>query len=264
MPGGLDPIGGVPYRLALAGGWIDQPFMSRHNPDDFGSMVVVSIEPAVWFMERAGLATSSRNKALALWGDRIPDRPPAELVRELYRAENRGKTDPSGSQDMAGMIYPGISRLDYAFDHEGGVFPRHVESTLEPAIAAWLQAVIHIVAVNQRPAGYDPLEDVHFDPEWIRRLGRSGRDCYQAILARDVTALGAAMNDTMTCWDVLVPHSFRHPTITVDLPGILRTYQERYAGAVFSGCGGGYLYVISDGPVPGSFHPTIRLGGRAG
>ena len=32
----LDPIGAIPYRLALAGGWIDQPFMSRHNPEPFG------------------------------------------------------------------------------------------------------------------------------------------------------------------------------------------------------------------------------------
>ena len=263
MPSDPDPIGALPYRLALAGGWIDQPFMSRHNPDPFGSMVVVAIEPTVWFMERAGLATSTRKTALELWGDRIPDRPPADLVRELYHAENRGKREPSGSQDMAGMIYPGISRLDYDFDHEGGVFPRHVESTSDPEIAAWLERVIHIVAVNQRPPGYDPLEDVNYDPEWIRRLGQSGKDCYEAILAMDVTALGAAMSDTMTCWDVLVPHSFRHPTIRVDLPGILHSYQERYAGAVYSGCGGGYLYVISEHPVPGSFNATVRLGAHA-
>lgn len=258
MPGYPDPIGALPYRLALAGGWIDQPFMSRHNPDPFGSMVVVGIEPTVWFMERAGLATSTRNTALELWGNRLPERPPEELVRELYHAENEGKTDPSGSQDMAGMIYPGISRLDYDYHHEGGVFPRHVEATSDPAIAAWLESVIHILAVNQRPAGYGPLDDVNYDPEWIRRLGQSGKDCYEAILAMDVAALGAAMSDTMTCWDVLVPHSFRHPTIRVDLPGILRSYQERYAGAVYSGCGGGYLYVISESPVPGSFQATIR------
>lgn len=254
-----DPVGAIPYRLALAGGWIDQPFMSRHNPDDCGSMVVVSVEPEFWFMERAGLATSTRKTALDLWGGELPRRPLGELVRELYQEENRHKTDPSGSQDMAGIVYPGISRLDYDFDHEGGIFPRHVESTCDPGIAGWLQSVIHILPVNQRPAGYDPLEDVNFDDGWIRRLGRSGKDCYRAILARDVAALGAAMNETMTCWDVLVPHSFRHPTITVDLPGILRSYQDRYAGAVYSGCGGGYLYVISERPVPGSFHVTIRL-----
>ena len=151
-----------------------------------------------------------------------------ELVRELYHEENRDKPDPSGSQDMAGIVYPGISRLDYDYDHEAGVFPRHVESTNDPDIADWLQSVIHILPINQRPAGYDPLLDVNFDPEWIRRLGRSGVDCYEAILACDTAALGAAMSETMTCWDVLVPHSFRDPTINVDLPGILRSYQDRY------------------------------------
>ena len=35
-------IGAIPYRMALAGGWIDQPFVSRHNPAPPGSMVVVA------------------------------------------------------------------------------------------------------------------------------------------------------------------------------------------------------------------------------
>jgi len=35
-------IGSVPYRMALAGGWIDQPFVSRLNPSPPGAMVVVS------------------------------------------------------------------------------------------------------------------------------------------------------------------------------------------------------------------------------
>ena len=34
-------LGVIPNRLQLAGGWIDQPFVSRHNPKAPGSMVVV-------------------------------------------------------------------------------------------------------------------------------------------------------------------------------------------------------------------------------
>ncbi len=251
-------VGSLPYRLALAGGWIDQPFVSRHNPDPPGSMVVVSVEPTFRFMERAGIATSTRRTALDLWGG-LPDRPLGDLVRELYQEENRDKKQPSGSQDMIGLIYPGISRLDYDFESEGGVFPYHIESTSDPEIAEWLQDVIHILPVNQRPPGYDPLEEQHLDPEWIERLGRSGRDCYDAILAMDVVSLGAAMNQTMECWARILPNNFEHPVLTLDLPGILRAYQSEYPGAVFSSCGGGYLYVISEDPVPGAFHAAIRL-----
>lgn len=32
----------------------------------------------------------------------------------LYEAENKGKAEPSGSQDMIGLVHPGINRLDYS------------------------------------------------------------------------------------------------------------------------------------------------------
>ena len=60
-------IGAIPYRLALAGGWIDQPFVSRHNPTGPGSMVVVSVEPQFRLMERSGMATGTRDIAIRLW-----------------------------------------------------------------------------------------------------------------------------------------------------------------------------------------------------
>ena len=33
-----DRIGGIPYRMAFAGGWIDQPFVSKLNPSPPGSI----------------------------------------------------------------------------------------------------------------------------------------------------------------------------------------------------------------------------------
>src|SRR5690349_11721627 len=100
-------FGSIPNRLQLAGGWIDQPFMSRLNPRPPGAMVVVQIEPNFRPMDRSGLAGGTRAVANDLWGGKLPKRPRDELVRELYEAENRGKIRPSGSQDMIGLIYPG-------------------------------------------------------------------------------------------------------------------------------------------------------------
>jgi hypothetical protein len=255
----IDAIGLIPYRMAFAGGWIDQPFLSRLNPDPPGSMVVVSLQPTVRFMELSGMGTSTRKVAMNLWGGSFPDQEPARLVRELYAAENEGKIEPSGSQDMAGIIYPGVSRLDYDYAYEGGYFPVHVESCNDPQIASWLEEVIYMIPTAQRPPRYSPLGEKNLDPDWIARLGRSGKDCYDAILARDIKALGASMNLCMACWEKILPHTVRHPSITVDLMALLGYYQNRYAGAMYSGCGGGYLYVVSEEPVPGAFQIKVRI-----
>jgi len=254
-----DIIGKLPYRIALAGGWIDQPFASKHNPLPPGSMVVVCVEPQFWFMERAGICIGTRNVALGLWKDGLPDRDPDELTQELYAAENEGKAEPSGSQDMIGLIYPGVSRLDYDFTHRGGIFPRHIESNNDPDVAAWLESAIHILPVAPRPEGYNPLETRNLEPEWIARLGQSGKSCYDSIVARDIQALGASMNECMLCWETILPGTVRHPALQMDLMPLLEYYQGRYAGAMYSGCGGGYLYVASERSVPGAFGVKVRI-----
>src|SRR5512139_3453739 len=95
-----DVVGELPYRIALAGGWIDQPFCSRVNPTPPGSMVVVSLEPTFRWMERCGLATGTRKVAARLWGARLSAGDPSRLVEQLYEEENAGQADPSGTQDM--------------------------------------------------------------------------------------------------------------------------------------------------------------------
>ena len=256
-----DVIGKIPYRMAFAGGWIDQPFVSKHNPSPPGSMVVVALEPTCPFMDRCGMGTSTRKVATKLWQGRLPDGDPAELVRELYALENKGKPEPSGAQDMAGIIYPGVNRLDFDYAYEGGYFPVHVGSNNDPDVARWLEGVIHMVPIAQRPPGYNPLGEKNLDPQWVRRLGQSGKDCFDAIVTRDAQGLGASMNECMKCWEAILPHTVRHPTITVDLMAILGYYQSRYAGAMYSGSGGGYIYVVSEEEVPGSIRVKVRVAG---
>jgi len=251
-------IGKMPYRIALAGGWIDQPFVSKLNPTPPGSMVVVGLEPTFCWMERAGMATGTRNVARKLWHDKMPSGDPEDLVQVLYRTENRDRCEPSGSQDMIGLLYPGVNRLDYDFSHKGGIFPKHIESNNDKRVARWLEKVINVLAVAPRPEGYNPLGIKRLNPEWVHRLGQSGKDCYSAILKMDINALGASMNECMKCWKALLPHTVSHPTIKTDLQGIMHYYQSKYPGAMYSGCGGGYLYVVSDEPVPGAFKVNIR------
>ena len=221
-----DVIGSIPYRMAFAGGWIDQPFVSRLNPEPPGSMVVVGLEPTFRFMDRAGMATGTRQVAMRLWQGGLPDRDPAALVRELYAEENRGKPEPSGSQDMIGLIYPGVNRLDYDFAHQGGLFPRHIESSNDPAIARWLEEVIHMVPVAPRPEGYNPLGIKNLETDWIRRLGQTGKDCYDAILNRDLKGLGALdervhglLGNALAAHRSAPDHHCGPPGIAAPLPG---------------------------------------------
>jgi hypothetical protein len=252
-------LGAIPNRLQLAGGWIDQPFVSRLNPRPPGAMVVVQIEPNFRPMDRSGIASGTRAIATKLWRGKLPDRPPADLVRELYEAENKGRAEPSGSQDMIGLVYPGVNRLDYDYNVHGGVFPSHIESCNSPKVARWLEKVLHLIPVEPRPEGYNPLGVKNLDPPWVARLGQSGSDCYSAIVNRDPKALGAALNLNMKCWETLLPHVVRHPLLRVDLMPLLKAYQRQHLGAMYSGCGGGYLIVVSEKPVPGAFQVNVRI-----
>ncbi len=242
-----EAIGSLPFRLQMAGGWIDQPWLSSLNPEPPGSMVVVSLEPTVRYMDRSGMATGTRAEARALWGDAFPaDRTPASLVRELYAAENADLTDPSGSQDMCGLIYPGVSRLDYDADVDGGWFPAHVESTTDPEVIAWLERVIHLVPIGQRPPGYGPLGDqapgpgVDRAPERERpRLLRGHRGDGPAGAGR--VAQRVPPGPGKRCC--------RRSTCTRRSPSTCwawcAAYAAEHAGAMLSGCGGGYVIVAS-------------------
>jgi len=77
-------------------------------------------------------------------------------------------------------------------------------------------------------------------------------------VAMDLAGLGRSFNECMRCWEAILPATVRHPAITVDLVGIMESYQSISAGAMYSGCGGGYLYVASRDPVPGGFRVTVR------
>ena len=252
-------LGAIPNRLQLAGGWIDQPFASRHNPNPPGSMVVVQIEPNFRPMDRSGIGSSTRKIAMRIWKGKLPDRPPADLARELFTVENKGKAEPSGSQDMIGLVYPGVNRLDYNFKADGGVFPVHIESCNSPRVARWLEKVLHLIPVEPRPRGYSPLGIKNLEPKWVAKLGWSGHDCYDAIVKMDAKALGASFNLNMKCWETLLPHVVRHPLLRSDLMPLLKAYQKQYPGAMYSGCGGGYLIVVSEKPVPGAFKVNVRV-----
>jgi len=237
-----------PYRLCIAGGWIDQPWVSKIHP---GSVVVAQIWPTMDFNDRSGLATSSRKVAIKLWGDRYPDGDHETNARLLFGAENPpGRTYVSGSQDHIGLLYPGINRLCY----RGGYWPEKIESTTDKDICEWLSRVIHLVPVQPRPSGYDPLKLVNLEKSSVRELGEAGDSCWESILKKDVEGLGKSMTTTLRAWKKILPL-----TVPDHIMNDLETnYFTNYPGAITSGSGGGYIMVASEKPVEGAVKIKVR------
>jgi cytidyltransferase-like protein len=237
-----------PYRLCLAGGWIDQPWVSKMHP---GSVVVAQIRPTMDFNDRSGLATSSRKVGIQIWGDRYPDGSYEQNAKLLFGAENPpGKMYVSGSQDHIGLLYPGINRLCY----NGGYWPEKIESTTEKDICDWLSDVLHLVPLEPRPEGYDPLKVMHLEKPLIRELGEAGDKCWEAILRKDIHGLGKALTSTLLSWKKILP-------LTVPdwvMQELETKYFPVYPGAITSGSGGGYVIVVSEKKVEGAIKIRVR------
>jgi len=237
-----------PYRLCLAGGWIDQPWVSEVHP---GSVVVAQIWPDMDFDYRSGLATSSRECAIKLWGNRYPEGKPKENAKLLFGAENPpGTKYVSGSQDHLGLLMPGINRLYYS----GAYWPDKIDSTVDPSVCEWLSEVIHLVKLKPRPEGYDPLKEMHLEPSFVRELGEAGNLCWESILRKDIPGLGKSMTDTFLAWRKMLPHTVPAPV----WEEVESRFLSRYPGAITSGAGGGYVIVVSEKPVEGAMKIRVR------
>ena len=249
-----------PYRVALAGGWGDHNFVNFLAD---GYVVVVQIQPTVTFHDRCGICSSTRQLLVQKYPNGIPDHiDKYELATHLYYWENERKVPIGGSQDAWGSVYPGITLLHYDFRHHNGVLPKKVTSTVDKRIAKWLERHLWIVeCVGPRPNGYNPFDGGRrATKNIVSQLGRSGQECFAAIKNRDVASLGASFNQCSTAWRRMLPAIFEHPTIKIPVMQRLRYYQRRYAGAMPSGCGVGYIYVASSEPVEDGFQVKVNLG----
>lgn len=238
----------IPYRVCLAGGWVDQPWVSDKHP---GSVVVAQMYPTIDFNDRSGMATSSRKVAMELWGNEYPAGDPVRNAQLLFGAENPpGSEYISGTQDHIGLLVPGVSRIDY----DGKYWPKHIENTVDPETCEWLSNVLNFVPLQPRPDGYNPILSQNLDPKIIKRLGESGDACYDAILKKDIKLLGESMKETFLCWSEMLPYTV--PNWVME--EIQSNYFPKYSGAITSGSGGGYIVFPSEEKIEGAIKVKIR------
>ena len=240
----------IPYRLDLAGGWLDQPSVSKYCP---GAVLTISIEPDYEFNDRSGMSTSSRKKAIELWQADIPEGDKEKLARTLFCFENPpGTKYVSGSQDSLGIVLPGLNRLYY----NGDYWPESIESITDRDLLGWIEERLWLVPLSPRHAEYDVLADTHINESDAQRLSQAAEACWQALKAKDVIAWGKAASDSFEAQVAMFPNM-----IISEVSTVLETYKSKVLGWKISGAGGGgYLVFVSEQPVEKAIQIRIRRG----
>ncbi len=238
----------MPYRIDLAGGWLDQPCVSKHHP---GSVITISLEPLIEFNERSGMATSTRRTAMNLWGPRLPAGPFEKLAWTLFCCDNPpGKPHISGSQDSIGIVFPGLAKADYA----GGYWPAKIEHVLDEELLRFVEQHLFLLPLGPRSEAFDVLANTRIDEAGGRSLSRAAEACWHAILNRDVRAFGAAMTASFEAQIAMFPNM-----VTSSLRELIEQNRARATGWKVSGAGGGgYLILAAETPVPDSIRILIR------
>ena len=238
-----------PYRVCIAGGWMDQSWVSEIYP---GSAVVAQIWPTIDFNDRSGMATSSRKVALELWGNNFPKGDMIRNAQLLFGAENPPySTYISGSHDQIGILAPGVNRLYY----DGGFWPARIDSCVDPEICDWLSKVLHLIPLEPRPEGYDPIKLKNLELPIVKELAHAGNNCYDSILKKDVNGLGKSMTETFLAWRKMLPYTV--PDWVME--EMESKYLYDFPGAITSGCGGGYVVVASEAPIEGAIKIKVKF-----
>lgn len=238
----------IPYRLDLAGGWLDQPFVSKHGA---GPVITISLEPTLEFNERSGMASSTRRRAIELWETRIPPGDPEKLARVLFSYDNPpGTVTFSGSQDAIGIVFPGLNRLDY----RGEFWPEKITSVHDPEILDWLEGHLRLVPLGPRKGNFDVFKGRVITPKRVRALARAADACWKAILARDLVGFGRHCRESFEAQVALFP-----AMASREVRASIRRYGDGALGWKVSGAGGGgYLVLVTERDMPGTIRLHIR------
>lgn len=238
----------IPFRIDLAGGWLDQPFVSIFYP---GPVLTISIEPIIEFNNRSGMASSTRNKAIELWNAKIPEGNSEKLAHILFSYENPpGTKEVAGSQDALGIVMPGLNYLYY----DNNYWPSKIESVQEEDILCWLEEHLYLVTLGPRQNDYSVLDNTVINETGAKLLALAANNCWNAILKKDINAFGKCFTDSFDAQVKMFPN-MADDTIYE----LINMYKHKVKGYKLSGAGGGgYLILVSEEPVKDAISIKIR------
>ncbi|MBR1626214.1 MAG: adenylyltransferase/cytidyltransferase family protein [Bacteroidales bacterium] len=239
----------IPYRLDLAGTWIDQPYVSEHHD---GWALTISIEPTQEFEERSGMSTSTRNAIKKLFPQRLPDYDPELLAKLIFCFENFPSLNNyvSGAQDAIGICMPGLVRHHY----NGNYWPDKTESCFDEEILSWLEDHLCLIHTFNRPDDTHVDKDTRINSDTVKKLTLAAENCWQAIMNRDLNSFAACFNDSFNAQTEMFPHM-----LSPKINDYIAKYKDKCLALKLSGAGGGgYLILVVEKPLPDSIKIRIR------
>lgn len=244
----LRTVDQMPFRIDLSGGWLDQPYVSKHYP---GSVVTISIEPTILFNDRSGMASSTRRAALELWGPRLPAGSHEKLAKVLFCYDNPPGTETiSGSQDSIGIVFPGLAKANY----EGQYWPESIERIQDEISLQFVESALYLVTLGPRHAGYDVLDNTRIDSAGAKALAEAAEGCWEAIKQRDVAQFGRFIRAGFEAQIAMFPNMMNDA-----VAALIEKYRDSALGWKLSGAGGGgYLILVSDKPIPNAVRVVAR------
>ena len=244
----LRTIHQMPFRIDLAGGWLDQPFVSKHYP---GPVITISIEPTLQFNERSGMASSTRRAAIDMWGPKLPVGDPEKLAKILFCYDNPPGTKViSGSQDAIGLVFPGLAKANY----DGEYWPTSIDRIQDELALQFVENSLYLVTLGPRQADYDVLADTHINAERAKALADPTEGCWQAIRNLDVKAFGQAIRESFEAQIAMFPNMMND-----SVTQLIEKYKDQALGWMLSGAGGGgYLILVSDNPIENAVRIVAR------
>ena len=227
----------LPYRVDLAGTWIDQPYVSEHGA---GWALTVSIEPTVEFMERGGMSTSTRNAAKKIWPYELPAGDEEMLARLLFCFENdpENKGHISGAQDAIGICMSGLTCHYY----DGHYWPMKIESCHDEEILSWLEKHVCLVPMFPRRPGCSVVEGKDVTPEKVAALTGAAERCRNAVMAKDLQGFAEAFRDSFNAQVAMFP-AMMQPGVQEHID---RWSAKAMAWKMLGAGGGGHLALVVD------------------
>lgn len=238
----------IPFRLDLAGGWLDQPFVSKYYA---GPVITISVEPDFEFNNRSGMSSSTRKKAIELWGYSLPKEDPEKLAKILFSFENPpGKKEISGSQDSIGIVFAGLNKSHYS----GKYWPESIETFNEENMLSWLEQHIHFLPLSPRQSGFDVLSGTNINKAGAKALSDAANGVWQSILNKDSKSFGQYFSKSFEAQVLMFPNM-----LTNEIEETLEKFKNIALGWKLSGAGGGgYLVFVSEEKIPGTIQIRIR------